>query len=211
MGSEKMYENFLKIEKEKQKRILDAAMIVFSKHSYKDANTEEIARHAGISKGLLFYYFKNKQSLYTYLYELCYQVLQEYLAKLKIEQYTDFFDIMNAGAKCKWELMKEHPYMMEFIVKAWYGTDGPVGKEVVVKIQKDMSLAYPNYFKNIDTSKFKEGIDIMYVFQMLTWMSEGFLYERQSLQLPLDIDEMMEHFYRWEALFKRIIYKEDFQ
>lgn len=208
MGSEMMYENFLKIEKEKQNRILEAAMMVFSKHSYKDANTEEIARHAGISKGLLFYYFKNKKALYTYLYEMCYQVLQEYLANLKIEQYTDFFDIMNAGAKCKLKLMQEYPYMMEFIVRVFYESKDV---EVMKKIKKDIDLVYPNYFKNLDTSKFREDIDIMYVFKMLSWTSEGFLYERQSLQLPLDIDDMMEHFYRWEALFKRIIYKEEFQ
>ena len=61
-----MNEKFLELTEEKQMRIIDAAMEVFGTNEYKHAVTDEIARKAGISKGLLFYYFKNKKSLYQY-------------------------------------------------------------------------------------------------------------------------------------------------
>ncbi|MDH5201790.1 MAG: TetR/AcrR family transcriptional regulator [Nitrospirota bacterium] len=49
---------------ESKKRILDAAMVVFSRQGYAKANIREIAKVAGISVGGVYLYFKNKEELY---------------------------------------------------------------------------------------------------------------------------------------------------
>ncbi|MBM4140867.1 MAG: TetR/AcrR family transcriptional regulator [Nitrospira sp.] len=49
---------------ESRKRILDAAMQVFSRQGFAKANIREIAKVAGISVGGLYLYFKNKEELY---------------------------------------------------------------------------------------------------------------------------------------------------
>lgn len=64
-------EKFEELSQEKQRRIIDAGMEVFGRYEYKKANTEDIAAKAGISKGLLFYYFKDKKSFYMYLFQYC--------------------------------------------------------------------------------------------------------------------------------------------
>ena len=61
-----MNEMFFRLPEEKQQRIINAGIEVFSNHEYKRASTDEIARKAGISKGLLFHYFHNKKSFYLY-------------------------------------------------------------------------------------------------------------------------------------------------
>ena len=66
-----MNEQFYELPQEKQLRIINAGLEVFSKNDYRHAVTDEIARKAGISKGLLFYYFHNKKSLYLYLFDYC--------------------------------------------------------------------------------------------------------------------------------------------
>lgn len=48
-----------------QKRILDAAESFFAKHGFEGASTESIARKAGVSKTMLFYYFTSKEKLYV--------------------------------------------------------------------------------------------------------------------------------------------------
>lgn len=53
------YEKFLELPNEKQLKIINVGFEYFGKYGYKGANTEDIANRAGISKGLLFYYFKN--------------------------------------------------------------------------------------------------------------------------------------------------------
>lgn len=60
------YEKFLELPNEKQLRIINAGFEYFGKYGYKGANTEDIASRAEISKGLLFYYFKNKESYYLF-------------------------------------------------------------------------------------------------------------------------------------------------
>jgi AcrR family transcriptional regulator len=52
---------------ETKKRIIDAAIAVFSAKGYAKANVREIAKSAGISVGGVYLYFKNKEELYRNL------------------------------------------------------------------------------------------------------------------------------------------------
>ncbi|MBU3205073.1 TetR/AcrR family transcriptional regulator [Clostridium algidicarnis] len=63
-----MYEIFYKLDKEKQKRIINSSLQIFSINDFKHASTDDIATKAKISKGSLFHYFKNKLSLYIFIY-----------------------------------------------------------------------------------------------------------------------------------------------
>ncbi len=54
---------FLRLAPEKQKKIFDAAAAEFAKHGFDSANTNVIARRAGVSVGSLFQYFVTKQEL----------------------------------------------------------------------------------------------------------------------------------------------------
>ena len=50
----------------------------------------------------------------------------------------------------------------------------------------------------------------MRIFQMLTWMTEGYLYEKRSLGKALDVNELMQEFHAWKVMFKNMTYKEEF-
>jgi AcrR family transcriptional regulator len=52
---------------ESKKRIIEAAIAVFSAKGYAKANIREIAKSAGISVGGVYLYFKNKEELYKNL------------------------------------------------------------------------------------------------------------------------------------------------
>lgn len=51
----------------------------------------------------------------------------------------------------------------------------------------------------------------MEICNMITWMVDGYIHDRQRAGLPLDIEEMMGNFYRWERWFREIAYKEEYQ
>lgn len=59
-----MNDRFYELPEEKQLAIFNAAMEVFGENDYKRASTDLIAKKAGISKGMLFYYFHNKKELF---------------------------------------------------------------------------------------------------------------------------------------------------
>jgi len=61
---------------ESRAAILHAAAQEFARHGIAGARTDEIAREAGVNKALLYYYFKDKETLYS-------AVLDESFAGLK--------------------------------------------------------------------------------------------------------------------------------
>jgi TetR/AcrR family transcriptional regulator, fatty acid metabolism regulator protein len=55
---------FMTKKKLRKQQIMQAAVEVFGKSSYQNANISEIARTAGIAEGTIYQYFKNKQDLF---------------------------------------------------------------------------------------------------------------------------------------------------
>lgn len=55
--------------KNSQKRILQAASKEFANKGFSGARVDDIAKRAGINKQLIYYYFENKEKLYTLVLE----------------------------------------------------------------------------------------------------------------------------------------------
>ena len=62
-----MNEKFFDLKKEKQDRMINAALKLFAENGYRRASTDEMVKEAGISKGLLFHYFTSKAGLYEFI------------------------------------------------------------------------------------------------------------------------------------------------
>ncbi len=58
-------EQFENIREERTQQIMEAALEVFALNGFHKASISEIAKEAGISKGLLYNYFHNKEELLT--------------------------------------------------------------------------------------------------------------------------------------------------
>ncbi len=56
-----------RIQLRNRKRILDAALEVFSRHGYRGATLDQIAQEAGLSKPNILYYFDGKESIHVTL------------------------------------------------------------------------------------------------------------------------------------------------
>ena len=88
-----MNEKFFALPEEKQQRIINAGYRVFSQNSYKKSPMSEIAGEAGISKSLLFHYFRNKKELYLFLWDNCAKVTIQYLEEYGCYEQTDLFEM----------------------------------------------------------------------------------------------------------------------
>ena len=56
-----------RIQLRNRKKILDAALEVFSAHGYRGATLDQIAEHAGLSKPNILYYFDGKEAIHLTL------------------------------------------------------------------------------------------------------------------------------------------------
>lgn len=198
-----MNERFFSLPEEKRQSILNAGFRVFSRNSYKHSPMQEIADEAGISKALLFHYFRNKKDLYLYLLETGAQTTVEYLTKCGCYEQEDLFGAMYSGMKAKVEVMRRWPDMTVFVLKAYYEKDEEVRGEVQKVIAKYTDFRANSYLLNLNPDRFRPGLDLKMMYLDMLWASEGYLWEKVQ-QGNLDVDAMEKDFERMIAFWKEI-------
>ncbi len=204
-----MNEKFFSLPEEKRNAILNAGFRVFSQNSYKHSPMQEIADEAGISKALLFHYFRNKKDLYLFLLETGARTTMEYLTKCGCYEQEDLFGAMYSSMKAKEEGMRRWPDMSVFVVKAYYERDEAVRGEVQKVIAKYTDFRANSYLLNLDPARFRPGLDLKMMYLDMLWASEGYLWEKVQ-QGNLDVDDMEKDFERMIAFWKDIyLRKED--
>lgn len=205
-----MYEKFHELPHEKQMKIINAAMEVFSQNEYKHAVTDDIAAKAGISKGSLFYYFHNKKDLYLYLYHYVIRVTSEQAVNEKFWEITGFFEALEHVADIKMKMLRKNPYMLDFSMRCFYSSGEQVSGELSELNTKFQDNVFKDYLPNVDFSKFKDKVDPEKVFRMIGWMSDGYLHDRQMRGTGISIEKLMEEFRSWVDMFRNILYKEEY-
>lgn len=171
-----MFAKFLNLDTEKRMRILNAALKEFVQKGYENASTNEIVKEAGISKGLLFHYFRNKKQLYLFLYDYAVDRIM-----------TDFFekiDHLEKDILLKWRqmvllkmaLIKKYPDLFHFLM-------GAVIEDSIEINQKNKDLiekGYKKVMEDVDYSKFREGVNTKKAMDTIIWTFQGFANQEQE-------------------------------
>ena len=113
-----MNEKFFDLNREKQDRMINAALRVFAENGYRHASTDVIVKEAGISKGLLFHYFTNKIGLFSFLFDYSVKYMIFEYERLISASETDYFTIRKEMERAKLNVLRSYPYMNEFIEKS---------------------------------------------------------------------------------------------
>lgn len=203
-----MNEKFFSLPEEKQLAMINAGYRVFSQNSYKKSPVSEIAAEAGISKSLLFHYFKNKRELYLFLIKNAADTTYKYLYEFGCGEEDDFFEIMHRGLKAKVALMKKYPDLTFFTLKVYYETDPEVFGDIQNIIGRIASFKVNAKFLKIKPDKFIEGIDLQMMYTDMYLASEGYLWEK-SHQENFDVDEVEKEFERLIEFWKKIYLRKE--
>ena len=195
---------------DKRLAVLNAAIEVFGKYDYKRASTDLIAVKAGISKGLLFYYFRNKRELYLAAFEYARQTTIDFIMDARMGEITDFFEMLAYAGKKKFRLMAENPHVVDFALRSYYSEKEEVSEDLKAFSLREINGSYETYFQKIDFGKFKDGANPQRILKMLLWMMDGYLHEQQMLGKSLRIPEIEEELDRWMDMFKAIFYREEY-
>ncbi len=165
-----MYQKFFDAPSEKQDRIISAAVKEFALYGYDNASTNRIVAEAGISKGILFHYFGNKQNLFEFIAQYCMLVLiEDYHTKLSTDN-SDFFIQLKNMLTLRFQLTEFYPYVFPFHNRM-KKEEGEHTKEYIDQL-KDYS--FYEIFKRCDRSCFSHGTDYEKLIQYTEWIVEGF-------------------------------------
>ncbi|MEI2663040.1 TetR/AcrR family transcriptional regulator [Rossellomorea sp. LJF3] len=180
----------LNIDSEKEARIIRAATRVFAENGYEKASTNAIVKEAGISKGILFHYFNSKKELYVSLYEHLSDLFTEKIYERLNWNEHDIFVTIRSVTLIKFELFSVYPDLIDFLTSA-FSEEAPEVKDEIEKFKTKMvESSFATLFSNIDTSKFKEGIDVNKSIQVIYWTFEGMANQQQQKAKSLSVDEI---------------------
>ncbi|WP_368490552.1 TetR/AcrR family transcriptional regulator [Clostridium sp. BJN0013] len=210
-----MFSKFLSLEPEKQQYIINAAMKEFAQKGFKNASTNEIVKAANIGKGMLFHYFNSKKDLYLYLYDYSVKIFIKDLVEKTDLKEKDIFNRLRQRALLEIEIINKYPDMFDFIMSASIEESDDVKSDLELRNKKMMNNRLDRYFKDFDTSKFKEDIDLKQAVKVITWTLEGISgisteeYKKlKSLSLTQSYyEEILEKMDSYIKLLKKCFYK----
>lgn len=164
-----MNDKFFALKKEKQDRMINAALKVFACNGYAHASTDDIVAQAGISKGLLFHYFVNKIGLYSFVLDFSLKYVELELTTAVDKNDNDFFSTHLQIEEAKSSVMKIYPYMIAFLNST---ADEDVlealneirSKDDIVTAKRNELLKHSNVTairSEINPTKISEMIDII--------------------------------------------------
>jgi AcrR family transcriptional regulator len=97
--------------------LLESAIAVFAQRGYQATTMEEIAENAGVSKGMLYIYFKNKEALFSAVFRWFGQMTGEMMRKA-VQRSDDEVQQLHAIAATWADIAVQHrdyaPLFLDF-------------------------------------------------------------------------------------------------
>lgn len=202
-------EKFSSLPIEKQNVIVDAALRTFGTNGYKKASISDIAAAAGISKSMVFHYFGTKKALYLYLINLCGNIMMKEVNEKFDNNITDFFGRIKMSSSIEISVMKRHAAIPSFLTRAYFENDEEVKEDLKAIFDSSEDFRNKIAFDGMDTSRFKEGVDLRLLMRMLLWMTDGYTKE-MSNKAEINFDNMLEEFNECLDMLKNNFYKEEY-
>lgn len=199
--------DFDSLPEERREAMMRASVAAFGQHSYKDASTEDIARSAGISKGLLFFYFRNKRTLYLRTVDYLMEQAVRWVVDDDFYAIDDFFELMLYSGERKLATLKRWPWALEFSIRAFYADHADIRDLMAGWTTRQVDAMFERFFKNVDFSRFRDEVDPREVLDMLIMLGDGYLHQRLSDRAPIDMDDFMAAYRTWCDILRSWAYK----
>lgn len=200
-----MNEKFFDLKKEKQDRMINAALKAFAINGYKRASTDEIVKDAGISKGLLFHYFDTKLGLYEFVYDYSVRYIIMEMSAAISQKETDFYTLYEQKELCKIQALKNYPYMQQMINRSMQEDDT---EAVAVNMErKDSYLTkIAEIMQQADLTKFVDGVDTYKLRKIIDFTIEGLMTERFR-ESAFDVEKLMDEVKGYFEMLRKLTYK----
>ncbi|MGL5440252.1 MAG: TetR/AcrR family transcriptional regulator [Filifactoraceae bacterium] len=163
---------FIELSEEKRENIIKVSIAEFSKYGYENSSTNRIVQDAGISKGSLFKYFKNKEELFFYILDFVTQKLIVSLAQEVPVLPKGLFERIIRYSELEFTWYVKHPNECKLITTVFTKSDTAIYKKVEAHYSLKGQNVYYKLLEDIDTSMLKW--DKKKTVDILKWFLKGF-------------------------------------
>ena len=167
-------EKFFDLKKEKQDRMINAALKIFAVNGYQKASTDDIVKEAGISKGLLFHYFGSKAGVYTFMYEYSSRFMTMELERAVSLREKDLFLLLKQMEEAKSVLLANYPYMQKFLLTHIDLKDEEIKKSVAPYVDKVPQIM-GEVMSRADYDRIKDEVDKDLLVRTMYYVTRGLM------------------------------------
>ena len=211
------FDSFHSLESEKKERIINAALDEIAKKGFKKASTNAIVKQAGISKGMLFYYFGSKEELFDFLCEYTIEFAkQEFMGKFSNQLKTrDFIERCKTLAELKNHALSNHPKIIKFYESFFIPGNEAYFSKYSDTIQEVQLAVRGGLYNDIDYSLFREGVEPEKTLTYIRWLNERYEKEltdqliNEGGMLRENVDAAFDDYYGFLADLKKVFYKDE--
>lgn len=200
-----MNSKFFDLKKEKQDRMINAALKVFAIQGYRHGSTDDIVREAAVSKGLLFHYFGNKVGVYQFIYDYSVRYMTLELRSSVDSKEGDLFMVLKQMERARMHAMRGYPYMQQFLNRSM-SEDCYEALLAVEEKKNVLEEACAAIDAQIDYTTLPAGIDGEKLRKMLDFTIKGLMTERfqnASFQPEMLYEEICDYL----DVMRKIVYR----
>lgn len=200
-----MNSKFFDLKKEKQDRMINAALKVFALQGYRHASTDDIVREAAISKGLLFHYFESKLGVYQFIYDYSVRYMILELRSTVDPGEKDLFLVMKQMECARMHAMRGYPYMQQFLNRS-VSEDVSEALVAVEERRRALDETCDAIVSQIDYSGFPAGVDGDKMRRMMDFTIKGLMTERFQ-DASFQPDMLYEEICGYLDMARKLVYR----
>jgi AcrR family transcriptional regulator len=204
--------SFEKLDNDKQEVIMNAVCYEFAQKGYDLASTNEMVSKAKISKGMLFYYFENKQKLYQYLVNESLDMLDQMIKAMNHDK-SDIIAHYRLMAETEMKYYYKHPALFTFMGSIIKNSNDLLEKETITRMHQTFITfqKIKNDVSTFDGSLLKEDLDKDKAIKIIQYAIEGYEASLTKKMMNTDLtkadfDQEMKLFNTFLESLKKIFY-----
>lgn len=201
-----MNSKFYNLDADRRISIINGGYRIFALNRYKKAPMSEIADAGGISKSLLFHYFRNKQELYIFLWDNAQQLTAEAKERHRVYETASLFEMLRRGLAAKCEMLRKYPYMSLFSINAYYEDEPEIRRGISAKVSEASESTFDIVKANADTGRLRDDVSFESIYGQILFASEGLLnswYRNKTIDVDVFEKEYLSMIDHWERIYGR--------
>jgi AcrR family transcriptional regulator len=108
---------------ERRRQLVELGTMLFSSRTYDEVSIDEVARTAGISKGLLYHYFPTKRDFYVATVR---QAARQLMDRTQTPEQMDPMDRLRTGLDAFLDYVADHSVAYQGLLQSGIGVDAEV-------------------------------------------------------------------------------------
>ena len=116
--------------------------------------------------------------------------------------------MMYCGMRIKLKLMKEHPFMCIFVIRAFYEKDPEVCAEIMESYKKFQEFKTFDILQELDPNMFVKGLDLSMMWRDMYLASEGYLWEMLKCN-EIDVKKIEKDFTDMIKFWRKLYLKKE--